>query len=172
MNEHIKPLHTTALKPCTEFVDIRNYMYVCMYICTCVCMYVYSLSQMFLALLCVNTSSATDLLRCMQKCLQLWCHLVTTWLVPSTAAAVHLQAVQGNFEIHQLCLLGNGHSKTLKSAISIYTVEYCRAFHRVTTRLQYQHIYIYTHIFIRSLCKSYISWWLWQWAVVTSATVS
>ena len=156
MSEHIKPLHTTALKPCTELVDLRNYMYVCVYVCTYVC----SLSQMFLALLHVNTSSTTDLLRCMQKCLQLWRHLVVTWLVPSAAVVVHLQAVQGNFEIHQLCLPGNGHSKALKSAISIY------AFHRVTTTVPththththtHTYIYIYIYIYRRSLCKSYIS---------------
>jgi hypothetical protein len=55
----------------------------------------------------------------MQKCLQLWSHLVATWLVPFLAAVVHLQAVQGTFEIHELCLLGNGYAKALKSAVSI-----------------------------------------------------
>ena len=82
---------------------------------------------------------------CMQKCLQPWRHLVATWLVPFAAAAVHLQAVQGKFEIHQLCLLGNGHAKTLESAISIYAVGYCRAFHRVMITVP-THIYIYIYL--------------------------
>jgi len=55
---------------------------------------------MSLALVQVNTSSATDLLS-VHAIMQLWCHPVATWLVPFSAEAVLLQAGQGTSEIHQ-----------------------------------------------------------------------
>jgi len=55
---------------------------------------------MCLALLQVNMSSATDLLS-VHAIMQLWCRPVATWLVPFSAEAVHLQAGQGTFKIHQ-----------------------------------------------------------------------
>jgi hypothetical protein len=116
LNKHIKPLRTTALKPCTEFVGLRNYMYVCMCIYIYIYLYISLIPSVSSTLACQY--ELRNRLAC-KKCLQLWRHLVATRLVPFPAAAVHLEAVQGTFEIHQLRLLVNGHAKALKSAIYI-----------------------------------------------------
>jgi hypothetical protein len=78
-----------------------------------------SLSQMPLALLHVNMSSATGFLSVNAEMLAALASSCRHPVVPFPAAAVHLQAVQGTSEIHQLCPLGNGHPKALKSAISM-----------------------------------------------------
>jgi len=85
LNEHVKPLRTTTLNPCTQL--IQN---------------VFSTGA-------INRISATDSLSV----------LAIMLLIPFSAEAVHVQAGQGTFEIHQKCLLGNKRAKALKYAIAI-----------------------------------------------------
>jgi hypothetical protein len=67
LNEHVKPLRTSMLKPCTQLIPN-----------------VFSTGA-------INRSSATHLL--IEHAVML--------LVPFSAEAVHVQAAQGTFEIHQ-----------------------------------------------------------------------
>ena len=85
LHEHVKPLRTTTLNPCTQL--IQN---------------VFSTGA-------INRSSATDWLSV----------LAIMLLIPFSAEAVHVQAGQGTFEIHQKCLLGSGRAKALKATIAI-----------------------------------------------------